>query len=235
MTSLSLPAVRRRFLVMLWLSAALHAATLGLTSLPPPIRVPLLPELEVRLAQPALAARPPAVLPEPRPTSGPPRPLPPPPAQPRPLAVAVPAPQPVAPAAMPPSPAAPAPAAAVIATGREAPGPELNIPLLADSRYYTAKEVDVQPSALRRPEPAYPLQAEEQGVAGRVLIRLHLESDGSVSKTEVVSVAPGGVFGELFRKATLDSLKAVRFRPAQRNGQPVRAVVEIPVVFEPER
>jgi protein TonB len=88
---------------------------------------------------------------------------------------------------------------------------------------------------LRKPEPVYPSQAEEQGVPGRVVIRLHLESDGSVSKTEVVSVIPGGVFGELFRKSTLDAIKGLRFRPAQRNGQPVRAVVEIPVVFEPER
>jgi protein TonB len=66
-------------------------------------------------------------------------------------------------------------------------------------------------------------------------VRLHLESDGSVSKAEVVLVAPGGVFGELFKKATLDSLKTARFRPAQRDGLPVRAVVEIPVVFESER
>jgi protein TonB len=106
---------------------------------------------------------------------------------------------------------------------------------VADARYYIAKELDMQPSALQRPEPAYPPMAEEQGVSGRVVVRLHLESDGSVSKAEVVLVAPGGVFGELFKKATLDSLKTARFRPAQRDGLPVRAVVEIPVVFESER
>ena len=91
----------------------------------------------------------------------------------------------------------------------------------------------MQPSALRRPEPVYPVQADEQSVSGRVVVRLHLEKDGSISKTEVVSVTPGGVFGEMFKKSTLDSMKSIRFRPAQRNGLPVRAVVEIPVVFEP--
>lgn len=112
--------------------------------------------------------------------------------------------------------------------------PVINVPLLADTRYYTAKELDMQPSALRRPQPVYPPRAEEQGVAGRVVVRLHLEADGSVSRMEVVSMAPGGAFGELFRKATLDSLAGIRFRPAQRNGRAVRAVVEIPVVFEPD-
>jgi protein TonB len=238
MTSLSLPTVRRRFLAMLWLSAALHAAMIGLARLPPPASVPLPPELEVQLAQPAAPAQAPVPLPEPRPAPKPPSPLlPAPQASSKPQAVVQPLPQPATPAAMPAPQAVPAPAQAVPAAtaGREAPGPELSIPLVADSRYYTAKELDVQPSALRRPEPIYPPQAEEQGVAGRVVIRLHLEHDGSVSKTEVASVSPGGVFGELFRKATLDSLRAVRFRPAQRSGQPVRAVVEIPVVFEPER
>lgn len=120
------------------------------------------------------------------------------------------------------------------APSRESRGPVLDVPLLVDARYYTAKELDVQPFALRRPQPVYPVRAEEQGVAGRVLIRLHLEADGDISRTEVVSVAPGGAFGEMFRKATLDSLAGIRFKPAQRNGQPVRAVVEIPVVFEPD-
>ena len=128
----------------------------------------------------------------------------------------------------------PAPPASAGAPGRNAPGPALDVPLLADTRYYTAKELDVQPSALRRPEPVYPVRAEEQGVAGRVVIRLHLEADGGIGRIEVVSVTPGGTFGEMFRKATLDSLKDTRFSPAQRNGRPVRAVVEIPVVFEPD-
>lgn len=117
---------------------------------------------------------------------------------------------------------------------QEAPGPVLNVPLLAETRYYLARELDVQPSALRRPDPVYPPRAEEQGVAGRVLVRLHLEADGSIGRTEVVSVAPAGAYGEMFKQATLDSLKATRFRPALRNGQAVRAVVEIPVVFEPD-
>jgi len=228
MTRLSLPVARRRFLAMLWLSAALHAALIGLARLPPPVAVSLPPELQVQLAQPAPAVQPPVALPEPKPAPSQPRPLLPAP-QALPQPAAQPLPQPIAAAPQ----AVPVPVQAAAAPSREAPGPQLNIPLLVDSRYYTAKELDVPPSALRKTEPVYPPQAEEQGVSGRVLLRLHVEADGSISKTEVVSVTPGGVFGELFRKSTLDSVRAIRFRPAQRNGQPVRAVVEIPVLFEP--
>jgi len=243
MTSPSLPVVRRRFLAMLWLSAALHAAVLGLVRLPPPLSRALPPELQVRLMQPApaLTAK---TLPEARSAPLPARPAPPARVKPEPLIQVMPQPE-VAPAVVPvvvpapqaaPVPApAPAPSVTVSAPSRDAPGPTINIPLMVDPRYYSARELDVQPTALRKPEPLYPPQAEEQEVSGRVVLRLHLETDGSVSRIEVVSVTPGGVFGELFRKSTLDSLRAIRFRPAQRNGQPVRAVVEIPVVFEPDR
>jgi len=234
MTSLSLPAARRRFLAMLWLSAALHAAMIGLTRLPPPVTVTLPPELEVQLAKPAPPPQPAKPIPEPKPVPRPPRPVQPvPQALPNPQPVVQPAPQPVVTPAPQISPV-PGVIAPAIAPSRETPGPQVNIPLAVDTRYYSAKELDIQPSALRRPEPVYPAQADEQGVSGRVVVRLHLEADGSISKTEVVSVKPGGIFGEMFRKSTLDSLKSIRFRPAQRNGQPVRAVVEIPVVFEPE-
>lgn len=249
MTSLSLPVARRRFLIMLWLSLALHALVIGLTGLPPPVVVSVPQELEVRMAQAAADVKPaepaPVTEPEPKPA---PRPLTssrpaPPQMQPQvaPQAATVSEAEPVAPPvavvpSAPPSPARaqPQPGPAV-APARKAPGPALDIPLLADTRYYTAKELDVQPSVLRRPEPVYPFQAEARGVPGRVVIRLHVEADGRVSRTEVVSVTPGGAFGELFRKSTLDAFGAIRFRPAERNGQPVRALVEIPVLFEPER
>lgn len=226
-----MPSVRRRFLVMLWLSLALHALVIGLARLPSPVRVPLPADMRVEILQPAAAipsAEAAARQNEPRPRTPERRepvrmPAPTKPVQPP--AAALSAPEAVAatsPSVAMPTPRQPSAAAAI------------NIPLLADMRYYTARELDVQPSALRNPQPLYPARAEEQSVAGRVLVRLHLEADGSVSRIEIVSVAPGGAFGDMFRKSTLDSLGGVRFRPAQRNGQPVRAVVEIPVVFEPD-
>lgn len=224
------PAARRRFFAMLWLSLALHALVIGFTQLPPPARVPLPAELQVEIERPA-PAQAAAALPAPRPLIQPSRPLP----EARRIRPAPSAPALAElrePSALPSPPAEAAPPAP--APGPVAPGPVIPVPLLADMRYYSARELDVQPVALRRPQPAYPERAEAQGVAGRVVVRLHLEADGSVGRMEVMSAAPAGAFGELFKKATLDALAGIRFKPAQRNGQPVRAVVEIPVVFEPD-
>lgn len=220
---------------MLWLSLALHALVIGFGQLPPPVKVPLPSEFNIEIVESAPVAQ---AMPEQtqfvQTEATRHRPAPPVPQAAAPeQAVELPMPPP----APSPAPAARQPAAAELSSSmaaREAPGPVLNVPILADTRYYLARELDVQPSVLRRPEPVYPARAEELGVAGRVLIRMHLEADGSISKTEVVSVTPGGVYGEMFRNAALDSFRTARFRPAQRNGMPVRAVVEIPVVFEPD-
>lgn len=248
MTVPTMPTTRRRFLVMLWLSLALHALVIGFAQLPPPARVPLPPEFSIRIVESAPPPQAAARLPEGdavvRPQAGPrpsrPRQAPTPG---RPLRQASQAAAPAAeapPTEAPPTEAHPPEAPALrlnpspAITALDAPGPVLDVPLLADARYYPARELDVPPAALRRPEPVYPPRAEEQGVAGRVLVRLYLEADGSIGRTEVVSVTPAGAYGEMFRQATLDSLEATRFRPAQRNGRAVRAVVEIPVVFEPD-
>lgn len=114
----------------------------------------------------------------------------------------------------------------------EVPGPQINIPLVADTRYYPAKELDMPPSPARKPQPLYPPQADEQGVSGHVVLRLHLETDGQISKVEAIEVSPGGIFGELFKQSALDSTKDLRFRPAKRNGQPVRALVDFKIVFD---
>ena len=223
-----MPPARRRFLVTLWLSLALHALVIGFARLPPSVKLPLPAEFNVEIAEPAPALPPPA---EPSPVAAA-RP----PSSPQ-LRLEASAPQAVAlplPSAADPAPPQPVAEVSPPVPVREPPGPVLDVPLLADTRYYLAKELDVQPVALRRPEPIYPPRAEEQGVAGRVLVRLRLEADGSISKTEVVSVTPAGAYGDMFRQATLEALRAVRFRPARRGGQPVRAVVEIPVVFEPD-
>lgn len=242
MTSFSLPDSRRRFLQVLWLSAALHAAVIGLTHLLPQTLAALPqtlaalpPELQVQLAQPVAPAQAPPPQSQPEPPPQTPQPTVVPVTLPKPV-IAV-RPQSTQPATQQTVPnIAPAisnaPPAVSTSSAREAPGPQINIPQLVDTRYYVVKELDAPPQTLRKPEPVYPPQAEDQGVSGSVLLRLHLEADGSISQSEVISSTPGGVFGELFRKSALDSVKALRFRAAKRNGLPVRALLEFRVVFE---
>lgn len=242
MTSLSPTASRRRFVQMLWLSAALHAAVIGLTRLPPQTLAQLPAALQVQLAEPLAAVALPApvieTLPVRPPAAPPEAALVPPKAslpmmtQAAPQPALLPATAPVSPLATSTQVASAQTAPAQAASSRDAPGPRLNIPLAVDTRYYATKELDAVPVALRKPDPAYPPQAEDQRVSGHVVLRLHLEADGSISQSEVVVVSPGGVFGELFKKSALDAIKAAKFRPAKRNGLPVRALVEFRVVFE---
>lgn len=226
---------------MLWLSAALHAAVIGLTRLPKHELPVLPPELQVSLQAPQPLEHSPVAKPEPEPK---PVELPPQKQVPVTKPVAV-QPAPVQPVVAPqPLPApvrqtAQAPAASVASApaspvAHDAPGPKINIPVAVDTHYYVVKELDMPPTVLRKPAPVYPPQAEDQGISGRVVLRLYVEHDGSVGKTEVLSVSPGGVFGEMFKKSALEAFSSMRFRPSRRNSQPVRAVVEIPVTFEPD-
>ena len=238
MTSFFLPETRR-FLKMLWLSAALHLAVMGLTRLPPQqfLSQPL--ELQVELARPAGLMLPvPDLLPQPvRPVTSPvvlrttsPQPV----ATPAPVAL----PQKavvqasLSPASIPASSSIPSAASSVTlnTVTHNAPGPQINITQAVDTRYYQAKELDVMPRGLKG-EPEMPPQAQDAGVGGRVELRLQLEVDGSISESEVVSVKPGGVFGELFKKSALAWVRGQRLQPALRGGRPVRAILIVPVVF----
>ncbi|MBU4500828.1 MAG: energy transducer TonB, partial [Gammaproteobacteria bacterium] len=52
--------------------------------------------------------------------------------------------------------------------------------------------------------------------------------DGRVSDLAVLSASPPGVFDE----SALQAFRTARFTPAQKNGRPVRALVQIEVVYD---
>ncbi|OYW25863.1 MAG: energy transducer TonB, partial [Hydrogenophilales bacterium 12-63-5] len=158
-----------------------------------------------------------------------------------PIARLAPSPAPEAlPVAPPPPAVAPLPAAAplpaVPAAAETAPVPSpaaVQVPAAAltssvDLTYYNARDLDVQPHALRVIRPDYPAEADRQRVSGTLRLQLKLEADGHVSDIEVVSATPPGVFEDSAIKAFRDA----RFAPAQKNGRPVRALVVIEVVYD---
>lgn len=152
-----------------------------------------------------------------------------------PLPVAPPVPQPVQPeppaaVARPadPAPASPSPDPAATPAAVPAPSPLATITSSVDLTYYSARDVDVHPRALREIVPDYPLMADRQRLSGKVRLKLKLEADGRVSDIEVVSASPP----DLFEVSALKAFSDVRFAPAQRNGHPVRALVLIEVVYD---
>jgi protein TonB len=245
----TIPPRLQRPLAALWMSLGVHVALIALVQVAPPAAISLRePVIEARLvSRPAAPSAPPAVktpprAPEVKTPDVPPKAVPliapskaaeavpvarpaPVPSSPAPAETMAPAPQPAAP---PPAEPQPAPVPATPGTGTARPAPDLTMTSSVDLTYYSARELDVQPRALRRIEPEYPADADRQRLSGKVRLLLKVEADGRLSDIEVVSASPPGLFEDAAKKAFQDA----RFSPAQKNGQPVRAQVLIEVVFD---
>lgn len=219
----------RRVLAALLLSLGLHAAIIGMIRLAPPAPPsPSLPSvLQVELPKPqqpmvAIPSKP-AVNDVPVMTAITRSALPIRMSPPKPDAQArvVQAP-PVAPASEPP------PVSVQSLTPPAKSGlPTVNVPLLVDNTYYTAKEVDVHPQALRPIMPVYPQSAADKDIQGWVLLRIKLSETGKVEEVTVADANPPGVFDQ----AAVEAFTKGGFAPAQKAGRAVKSLVEIKVWF----
>ncbi len=226
----TIPLRLRRPLAAVWISLGLHAALIALVQVAPPASTRSAESvIEARLvsthAESPLAERlplAPAAVPEDAPQE---TPLLAPSETAEALPVATPA-ETTPPVAQPP--AGPAVESQPAAAPPAAPAPAAAITSSVDLAYYSARDVDVHPRALREIVPDYPADADRQRLSGMVRLQLKLEADGRVSEIEVVSATPSEVFNESALKAFRDA----RFAPAQKNGRPVRALVLIEVVYD---
>ncbi|WP_339746700.1 energy transducer TonB [uncultured Maricaulis sp.] len=71
---------------------------------------------------------------------------------------------------------------------------------------------------LRRAEPLYPVNAAEQGLEGVVLVQFAVNEDGRIEDAEVLASLPRGVFD----RAAMRAIERWHYRPAVRDGVPVR-------------
>jgi protein TonB len=138
------------------------------------------------------------------------------------------APPPASPVVEPPHDAPPPAVPAAVAAASTASVPATALTSSVDLTYYSARDLDVQPRALREIRPEYPGAADRQKLSGKLRLQLKLEADGRVSDVNVVSASPPGVFED----SAIQAFRDARFAPAQKNGQPVRALVLIEVVYD---
>jgi protein TonB len=110
-----------------------------------------------------------------------------------------------------------------------APTPAIVINSSVDLTYYSMRDVDVHPRALRKIDLKYPEDADRRRLSGKVRLLLKIEVDGRVSDIEVVSVAPLGFF---FEESALEGALRARYAPAQKNGRPVRSQMPVEVRFD---
>lgn len=104
------------------------------------------------------------------------------------------------------------------------------VPVLVDTRWYTAREVERRPEPLGEVLPVYPEEARRRGLQGSVVIALHIDEAGAVHEVEILESTPPGVFDA----AVVAAYSQARFQPAARAGRPVRYFGKYRVLFELE-
>ncbi|OHE59022.1 MAG: energy transducer TonB [Thiobacillus sp. GWE1_62_9] len=231
----TIPPKLQRPLAAVWISLGLHAAVIALVQVVPPTALGVgAPVIEARLVPTHVAA---PSAPEPLPaTPAVDTPDPVPMLAPSETDEALPVAEPMVPPASPPEPSEPSAVAASAAPPAPAaappsafvPVPAATMTSAVDLTYYSARDLDVHPRALREIVPEYPAEADRQRLSGTVRLQLKLEADGRVSDVEVVSASPPGRFEDSAVRAFRDA----RFAPAQKNGRPVRALVLIEVEYD---
>jgi len=127
-----------------------------------------------------------------------------------------------------PSPVATAPLAAIQTQPTLPASPhDAGTALPIDTTWYPPHQLDRPPRGVGAIHPEYPREARRQGIEGQVRLRLRIDEEGRVREAEVLEGQPAGVFDD----STLTAFKAAYYAPALRNGRPVRAEIEIRVVF----
>jgi len=72
----------------------------------------------------------------------------------------------------------------------------------------------------------YPESAKNKGIQGGVIVAVEIDENGSVINTEILE----GIYPECDEEAT-NAIKKVKFRPAYKDGVPVKSEVVIPINF----
>lgn len=240
------PLFRRALLF----SLAAHLATLAWVQAPVWDAMPPLSVIDARLeplpeATVSLPKTPHMPLPVPTPTPKPvqmqlPTPLPvpppvlPPPAIVVPTLVSSPAPNtvitPVVAVSSAPTPSVQPPSrspAATVAMTAAQPRVQETPRVAPNSEWYPARKLDTLPKRLGKAVLVYPDSARRHGVTGSAKVRLRVNTLGEVEAVEVIAAQPEGVFDATVR----DFFKSARYNPPQRDGRPVRAIIEERVSF----
>jgi periplasmic protein TonB len=90
----------------------------------------------------------------------------------------------------------------------------------------TLQEPTVKAKALRTPPPEYPEELRRREVEGLVLVVAIIDEKGAVADAEVTKSGNA----ELARYA-LSAVRKWKYKPAEKDGQPIRARVSIPIQF----
>ena len=109
------------------------------------------------------------------------------------------------------------------------PSAGIEVPLIRDPTYYTAKDLDALPHALTPVRLDYPDRASSLRLDGHVRLLLLIDEFGVVNEASVVEAAPPGYFEEAARSVFMTT----RFAPGMKQSRAVksRVVVQVRYVY----
>jgi protein TonB len=92
-----------------------------------------------------------------------------------------------------------------------------------------AEEAMERPVPVKTPPPVYPSEMRRDGVAGMVTVRIVVDEQGNVAECSVSKSTRTE-----FEQAALEAIRSWKFKPASKDGTPVRANLIVPVKFSSE-
>ena len=105
--------------------------------------------------------------------------------------------------------------------------PAAAAPSAAQPTAPTAALQEATPDYDRNPPPEYPRRARQLGFEGTVLLQVWVNPAGGVDQAKIAASSGYAMLDD----SALSAVKKWRFKPARRGGQPVAALVQVPVRF----
>jgi TonB family protein len=84
------------------------------------------------------------------------------------------------------------------------------------------------PKVVSRVEPTYTAEAKQHLISGICIVQATIDANGVVEAVEVIKSLPYGL-----DKAAIDAVRQWRFKPATKDGKPIRADYNIVLTFRP--
>jgi periplasmic protein TonB len=91
---------------------------------------------------------------------------------------------------------------------------------------FDVSELEKKPEAITQIPPAYPAELRKAKIEGMVTLVFVLSEEGRVEDARVENSSRPE-----FEKPALDAIRKWRFRPGEKDGQPVRTYIRIPMRF----
>lgn len=104
--------------------------------------------------------------------------------------------------------------------------------VVGPDRVYAEQVVDAAPERLSCPPPEYPSILREAGIEGQVVIQFVVERDGTVEQPTVQTLSSSH---RGFEEPARAMIEGCRFRAGAVRGEPVRTLVQMPVIFTLQR